>query len=162
VLQVTQTGVLSFGSLSKRSGMTGYRSGYIAGDASAIATMKRARPNFGVGSPDFVQAAATVAWSDDTHVAERRATFRAKRDRLAAFLTERGYSVSGSQGAIYLWVKVPVPDEAAFFARLLEHGIVVSPGESFGADGEGYFRLALVPSLPEIEQAIAVWEEIRL
>ena len=47
-----------------------------------------------------------------------------------------------------------------FFARLLEHGIVVSPGESFGAGGEGYFRLALVPTLEQIEQAIAVWERI--
>jgi succinyldiaminopimelate transaminase len=160
VLQVTQLGVLSVGSLSKRSGMTGYRSGYIAGDANVIATLKRARPNFGVASQNFVQAAATAAWSDDAHVAERRAIFGAKRDRLAAFLTGHGYDVSGSQGAIYLWVKVPSRDPETFFARLLEHGIVVSPGESFGAGGEGYFRLALVPSLAEIEQAIAVWERI--
>jgi LL-diaminopimelate aminotransferase len=170
VLQITQTGVLSFGSLSKRSGMTGYRSGYVAGDAKAIAALKQARPNFGVASQNFVQAAATVAWSDDAHVTERRAIFRAKRDRLLAFLVERGFVVSGSQGAIYLWVKVPPGDpearaprsaaERGFFARLLEHGIVVSPGESFGAGGEGYFRLALVPSLPEIEQAVAVWERM--
>src|SRR5207247_4828794 len=71
VLQVTQTGVLSVGSLSKRSGMTGYRSGYIAGDANVIATLKRARPNFGVASQNVVQAAATAAWSADAHVAER-------------------------------------------------------------------------------------------
>jgi LL-diaminopimelate aminotransferase len=161
VLQVTQTGVLSVGSLSKRSGMTGYRSGYIAGDAEVIAALKRARPNFGVASQNFVQAAATAAWSDDAHVAQRRAIFGAKRDRLAAFLTRHGYDVSGSQGAIYVWVKVPSPHSSeAFAARLLEHGIVVSPGESFGAGGEGYIRLALVPSLPEIEQAIAVWERI--
>jgi succinyldiaminopimelate transaminase len=160
VLQVTQTGVLSFGSLSKRSGMTGYRSGYIAGDAQAIAALKRARPNFGVASQDFVQAAATVAWSDDAHVAERRALFGAKRDRLVAFLTRHGYQVSGSQGAIYLWVEVPGRNPQASFARLLDNGIVVSPGESFGAGGEGYFRLALVPTLSEIEQAIAVWERL--
>ena len=42
--------------------------------------MKKARPNFGVGSPDFIQAAATAAWADDAHVAERRRGFRAKRD----------------------------------------------------------------------------------
>ena len=162
LLQITQTGVLSFGSLSKRSGMTGYRSGYIAGDAASIAALKRARPNFGVGSQDFVQAAAMVAWSDDTHVAERRATFRAKRDRLANYLTSRGYEVSGSQGAIYLWVKVPLANRDVFFARLLEHGIVVSPGESFGTGGEGFFRMALVPSLEQIESAISVWESITL
>jgi len=160
VLQVMQTGVLSFGSLSKRSGMTGYRSGYVAGDARTIAALKRARPNFGVASQNFVQAAAAAAWSDDAHVAERRAIFRAKRDRLVAFLAGRGYVVSGSQGAIYLWVKVPPGDPELFFTRLLEHGIVVSPGESFGAGGEGYFRLALVPSLPEIERAVGVWERM--
>jgi len=161
VLQVTQTGVLSIGSLSKRSGMTGYRSGYIAGDANVIAALKRARPNFGVASQNFVQAAASAAWSDDAHVAERRAIFGAKRDRLASFLNAHGYDVSGSQGAIYLWVKVPAnKNPEGFFARLLEHGIVVSPGESFGAGGQGYFRLALVPSLAEIEQAVAVWERI--
>jgi succinyldiaminopimelate transaminase len=157
ILQVTQTGVLSFGSLSKRSGMTGYRSGYIAGDAATISALKRARPNFGVGSQDFVQLAASAAWGDDAHVAERRAIFRAKRDRLASYLTSRGYEVSGSQGAIYLWVKVPTANREAFFARLLEHGIVVSPGESFGPGGEGYFRLALVPTLEQIEHAISVW-----
>jgi acetylornithine aminotransferase len=141
--------------------MTGYRSGYIAGDAEAIAALKRARPNFGVGSQDFVQAAATLAWADDAHVAERRGIFRAKRDRLAAFLSSCGYDVSGSQGAIYLWVRVPkAVDGQTFFARLLEHGIVVSPGESFGAGGEGYFRVALVPTLEQIEQAIAAWERI--
>jgi succinyldiaminopimelate transaminase len=161
ILQLTQTGVLSFGSLSKRSGMTGYRSGYIAGDAQVITALKRARPNFGVGSQEFVQAAATAAWGDDTHVAERRSVFRAKRDRLATYLTSRGYEVSGSQGAIYLWVKVPTPNRDAFFARLLEHGIVVGPGESFGAGGEGYFRLALVPTLEQIDRAIAAWDSIQ-
>jgi succinyldiaminopimelate transaminase len=162
LLQVTQTGVLSFGSLSKRSGMTGYRSGYIAGDPGVIAALRRARPNFGVGSPDFVQAAATAAWADDDHVSERRALFRAKRDRLASFLRSRGYEVSGSQGAIYLWVKVPVPNSELFFARLLEQGIVVSPGESFGPGGEGYFRMALVPTLEQIEHAIQAWGSIEV
>ncbi len=160
VLQVTDRGVLSFGSLSKRSGMTGYRSGYMVGDPDVIALLKRVRPNMGVGSPSFVQAAAAAAWSDDAHVAERRATFRAKRDRLVAFFARKGYEVADSSGGIYLWVRVPMANREAFFARLLEHGIVASPGESFGTGGEGYFRLALVPALPQIDRAIAVWDAI--
>jgi acetylornithine aminotransferase len=140
--------------------MTVYRSGYIAGDAGAIRLLKQARPHMGVASPVFVQAAATAAWNDDAHAAERRATFRAKRDRLVAFFHRRGYEVSGSRGAIYLWVKVPLPDRAAFFRALLERGIVVSPGEVFGEGGEGYFRVALVPTLDEIDRAISVWDTI--
>jgi succinyldiaminopimelate transaminase len=162
ILQITQTGVLSVGSLSKRSGMTGYRSGYIAGDASVIAVLKKARPNFGVASPNFVQAAAAAAWSDDAHVAERRAIFGAKRARLVSFLAGRGYTVTGSQGAIYVWSRVPDGPGPRFFEKLLERGIVVSPGESFGAGGEGFFRLALVPTLAEIDRALSVWETISL
>jgi succinyldiaminopimelate transaminase len=158
ILQVSQTGVLSVGSLSKRSGMTGYRSGYIAGDADVIAALKRARPSMGVGSPNFIQAAAAVAWSDDRHVAERRAIFRAKYARLVDFLEGRGYRVTDAQGAIYVWAEVPSP---GFFEALLEKGIVVSPGESFGLGGEGYFRLALVPTLDQIERAIRVWNTIQ-
>jgi aspartate/methionine/tyrosine aminotransferase len=55
-----------------------------------------------------------------------------------------------------------VPNADAFFTRLLEHGIVVSPGESFGDGGQGYFRIALVPTLDQIDRAIAVWETISL
>ncbi|MBI2755513.1 MAG: succinyldiaminopimelate transaminase [Chloroflexi bacterium] len=160
VLQVARQGVLAFGSLSKRSGMTGYRSGYIAGDPTAIAALKRTRPNMGVGSPNFVQAAAAAAWRDDAHVAERRALFRAKRDRMAQFLRSKGYEMSGSEGAIYLWVRVPSRDPQSFFRRLLEHGIVVSPGESFGPGGEGYFRVALVPTMTSIDRALSVWDAI--
>src|SRR5207237_3567543 len=120
--------VLSVGSLSKRSGMTGYRSGYIAGDARVIAILKKARPNFGVASPNFIQAAAAAAWSDDAHVAERRSIFGRKHDRLLEFLKGNGYEVTGSQGAIYLWVRVPPIDPQVFLGKLLEHGIVVSPG----------------------------------
>jgi succinyldiaminopimelate transaminase len=157
LLQVTQSGVLSVGSLSKRSGMTGYRSGYIAGDAGVIAALKRARPNMGVASQNFVQAAATAAWSDDRHVAERRAIFRAKYACLTDFLKSHGYRVTDSQGAIYVWAELP---DQGLLQRLLDNGILVSPGESFGGGGEGYFRLALVPSLEQIERAIRIWETI--
>lgn len=160
LLQVATAGVLSFGSLSKRSGMTGYRSGYIAGDAATIGLLKKARPNMGVASPVFVQAAAAAAWSDDAHVDERRRVFRAKRDRIVSFLEGKGYLVSGSSGAIYVWVRVPSEPPEVFFARLLELGIVVSPGEMFGRGGEGYFRIALVPMLAEIDRALAVWDTL--
>ena len=65
--------------------------------------------------------------------------------------------MTDSQGAIYVWVELPDQDLPR---ALLDKGIVVSPGASFGPGGEGYFRLALVPSLEQIERAIRVWETI--
>ena len=160
MLQVQVENVLAIHSCSKRSGMTGYRSGFVAGDADLVAILKRLRSHPGVASPDFVSAAATAAWGDDAHAAERRAIFARKRELFLAFFQERGLEVHGSEATLYLWVKVPSGLDAAGYAlRLLEAGIVVAPGTSFGA-GEGYVRVALVPTLDECGQAIEAWRKV--
>ena len=71
--------------------------------------------------------------------------------------------VLGSQATIYLWIKVPGDgDDEAFAARLMQHGVVVSPGRMFGVDGagHGYVRLALVPSLAEIHAACTLLRKV--
>ncbi len=161
MLELQLENVLAVHSLSKRSGMTGYRSGFTAGDADLVAILKRARSHPGVASPDFVSAAAVAAWSDDAHPAERREIFRAKRDRFLAFFREHGLSCDGSEATLYLWVRVPEGHgSASYAAALLEEGIVVAPGTAFGA-GEGYVRVALVPTLAECDEAIAAWRKVR-
>ncbi|MDA3961884.1 MAG: succinyldiaminopimelate transaminase [Planctomycetota bacterium] len=158
LLQVTKEGILVFGSCSKRSGMTGYRSGFIAGDAELIASFRRWRAAMGVGSPTFIEAAATVAWGDDAHPAERRAIFSAKRALLCAGLAERGIDILPSEAGLYIWATVPSNGDAdAYAARCLDAGIVISPGGFFGNGGDGFFRLALVPSLSDCERALAIW-----
>ena len=147
-------GVLVFLSLSKRSGMTGYRSGAIVGDAAAIAGLRRLRTATGTASPEFVQAAAVAAWSDDEHAAVRREVFAAKRAVLRTAFEKLGMDVVASQAGLYIWVRTP--DDVATTDRLLEAGVVVSPGRFFGDGGEGYLRLALVPTLEECEQAVEV------
>lgn len=147
-------GVLAFFSCSKRSGMTGYRTGAIVGDAAAIAAIKSLRSSVGVASPEFVQRAAAAAWSDDTHVEERRRIFTAKRRVLRTKLEEDGIRVVGSEAGLYLWVAVE--DDVIATKRLLEQGVVVSPGRAFGPGGEGHIRLALVPSVEECAAAAEV------
>jgi succinyldiaminopimelate transaminase len=144
-------GVLSYLSCSKRSGMTGYRAGAIVGDAEAIEALRRLRTATGTAPPEFTQAAATAAWSDDVHATERRALFAKKRALLRKAFEKVGLEVVASDAGLYLWVRVPDDLDAA--ARLLEWRIVVSPGRAFGPGGEGYLRLALVPALEECEQA---------
>jgi succinyldiaminopimelate transaminase len=154
VLQVADAGIsgaLVYLSLSKRSGMTGYRSGAIVGDADAISALKSLRETTGTASPDFVQAAAVAAWSDDGHAAERRTLFTAKRRILERAFIELGMEIVASRAGLYLWVRVG--DDLAVTDRLLDSGIVVSPGRYFGEGGEGFIRLALVPTLEECEEA---------
>ncbi len=144
-------GVLVYLSLSKRSGMTGYRSGAIVGDAEAIRALRALRSTTGTASADFVQDAAIAAWSDDGHAADRRAVFTAKRRILERAFAEVGMEVVGSRAGLYLWVHVG--DDLAVTDRLLDAGIVVSPGRFFGEGGEGFIRLALVPALDDCEAA---------
>lgn len=147
-------GALSYLSLSKRSGMTGYRSAAIVGDAEGIAALKDLRTSTGTASPEFVQKAAITAWKDDDHVAERRAIFAAKRAILRTAFEDTGHEVVASKAGIYIWARVG--DDVAVAERLLTRGIVVSPGRAFGAGGEGFVRLALIPTLDETQQATEV------
>jgi len=147
-------GALSYLSLSKRSGMTGYRSAVIVGDAEGIAILKDLRTATGTASPEFVQEAAITAWDDDDHVAERRAIFAAKRAILRTAFEDTGHQVVASKAGIYIWARVG--DDVAVAERLLAQGIIVSPGRAFGVGGEGFLRLALTPTLEETEQATEV------
>lgn len=151
------TGVISYLSLSKRSGMTGYRSAAMVGDSRAIRALTSLRTSTGTAPPEFTQMAAVAAWSDDAHVGERRRIFSEKRAILREVFARTGYRIAASDAGLYLWVEVG--DDLETTLRLLERGVVVSPGRAFGAGGEGYIRLALVPSPEECKQAVEVLEE---
>ena len=148
--------VLVFQTLSKRSSMTGYRSGFVAGPPEAIAALKAYRPNAGTAPQEFVQRASVVAWNDERHVVETRARYAAKRDVLIPAIESRGWEIVASEATMYLWVAAP--DGTA--ERLLERGIVVSPGAMFGPSGAGYIRFALVPTLDECARAAAILAEL--
>ena len=161
ILEVTKERTLAFCSLSKRSGMTGYRSAIMAGDSELIAALKKLRPSIGVATQTFVQDAATAAWNDDVHAEERRLIFGEKRALFTNFLRRAGLEFLPTDASFYLWVMVPeafAGDDEAYALRLMDEGIIVAPGRSFGTGGEGYVRVALVPGLEECRKAIERWE----
>lgn len=160
LLNVMRENALVVHSLSKRSGMTGFRSGFIAGDPRLIAALKKMRPSVGVASPDFVQAAAEAAWDDDAHVDERRRVFQAKRAKVLALCGALGLEPLDAAAGLYVWIRAPQGHTAVTYAdRLLEGGVVVTPGESFGATGAGWFRVALVPLLADMDGALEAWRQ---
>jgi len=146
------TSVAVFNTLSKRSSMPGYRSGFVAGDPELIALLKRYRPNIGVAPQAFIQHAAAAAWQDDAHVEEIRAGYRRKRDILLPVLHARGLRHAGGDASFFLWLDAGA-DADALAARLLDGGVILAPGSFFGPSGEGYLRLALVPTLAACERA---------
>lgn len=161
VLEARDRGnVAAFNTLSKRSSMTGYRSGFIAAERELIAALKQFRPSVGTAPQEFVQRASIVAWNDEEHVERTRAAYRRKREALIPTLERKGIRSVGGAATMYLWLEVPggEPSEA-FAARLLEHGLIVSPGTFFGPAGEGYWRLALVPTEDECRRAATILED---
>jgi succinyldiaminopimelate transaminase len=163
ILEITKERTLAFCSLSKRSGMTGYRSAMMAGDSELIAALKKLRPSIGVATQSFVQDAATAAWSDDAHVEERRRVFDEKRRLFTDFFGRAGLEHLPTDASFYLWVAVPevfAGDDEAYALRLMDEGIIVAPGRSFGAGGGGYVRVALVPGVEECRRAIRLWEAL--
>ena len=146
------SGVVVFNTLSKRSSMPGYRSGFMAGDPALIALLKRYRPNVGTAPQEFIQRAAVAAWSDEQHVEQVRASYRAKRDVLLEVLAAHGLRSAGGEATFFLWLDAG-PGADALAERLTEDGIVLAPGSFFGPAGAGYLRLALVPPLAECERA---------
>jgi succinyldiaminopimelate transaminase len=161
-LEVRELGnICVFNTLSKRSSMTGYRSGFVAGDAELIRALKQFRPSVGTAPQEFVQLASVVAWEDEEHVERARDAYRRKREVLVAVLEGKGIRVAGGSATMYLWLEVPDGDRSDEFAeRLLEHGLVVSPGSFFGPAGEGYWRMALVPTEDECRRAAAILERV--
>lgn len=151
--------VIAFFSLSKRSGLTGFRTGFMAGDARFIKAHLRARANMGQGNPDFVQAAAITAWTDDEHVEVRRKIFQERLDIACARLRLLGLVDQTPQATFYLWCRLPSgwTDDRNFCIRLAERGVICSPSSWLGSVS-GYFRMAMVPDVDATCAAIDILE----
>ena len=115
--------VVVFHSLSKRSNLPGLRSGFAAGGAGAIAQMKQLRNYAGAPLALPLQAVAARAWSDEDHVEENRALYRAKYAMADEILgAVPGYAAP--QAGFFLWL--PVDDgEAAALKLWRETGVRV-------------------------------------
>ena len=161
LLEFGRQGCLAMHSLSKRSGMTGYRSGFVAGDPEVVAEYRRFRSGMGVAPTLPAQAAAEAAWADWDHVVERQQCFARKRDILLAMFERLGLAVYPGTAGLFLWVSVPERQTDVEYAEnLLRRGIVVSPGSFFGSGQDRFVRLALVPSVDECRRAAEIWPRL--
>jgi succinyldiaminopimelate transaminase len=136
------TGLLAVHSLSKRSNLAGYRAGFVTGDPTLVARLLEVRKHAGMIVPAPVQAAMVAALDDDAHVEVQRARYAARRARLRPALEAAGFRVEHSEAGLYLWA---TRDEDCWdsVTWLAERGILVAPGEFYGAAGRRHVRVAL-------------------
>jgi succinyldiaminopimelate transaminase len=146
-------GVLALHSLSKRSNLAGYRAGFAAGDATAVAAIIEARKHIGLLVPSPVQAALVAALGDVAHVAEQKKRYAVRRKQLKQAVEKAGFRVEHSEAGLYLWC---TRDEACWdtVEALAAVGILAAPGEFYGAAGARYVRLALTATDDRIAAAV--------
>lgn len=150
-------GVLAVHSLSKRSNMAGFRIGFVAGDAELVGYLGEVRKHAGMMSAAPTQAAAVAALGDDAHVDEQRARYARRRAAALPALERFGLVHDGGPSTFYLWLRSAHDDAAdgwAIAARLARAGVLVAPGDLYGAAGGRHVRLALTLTDAQVEQMI--------
>ena len=143
-------GLLVLYSLSKQSNLAGYRAALIYGDPALVAPIVTARKHSGLMVPTPVQHAMALALGDTEHVSAQRSVYEARRRLLLEALTRAGLDVDPASAAgLYLWVADPgAPQDS--WARL---GILVAPGDFYGAAARGRVRVALTATDERIAAA---------
>lgn len=139
-------------SLSKQSNMAGYRTAFIAGCRTVIGRITTVRKHAGLMLPQPLQAAMIVALRDDVHVAEQKARYRARRERLKPALEAAGFRVDRSEAGLYLWA-TEGRDAWDSIGRLADLGIVAGPGHFYGMHHPEHVRLSLTATDDRIEAA---------
>ena len=150
---------IEFGSLSKTFNMTGYRIGYAVGDPTLIAGLKKVKSQIDSGTPKFIQKAVAVALGEyngpsrPKMVQDSVDVYRRRRDIIVKGLRELGFDVKLPKGTFYLFFNVG-GSSIDFANKMLDVGVVVTPGIGFGQNGEGFVRLALTQPENRIEEAL--------
>jgi LL-diaminopimelate aminotransferase len=152
-------------SLSKTFNMTGWRIGFAAGCPEAVAALGRVKSNIDSGVFQAVQLAAVEAldkYEQDVKVV--RELYQRRRDVLAEGLESLGIEFQKPKATFYIWAKVPSGyTSEEFVAMLLDKaGIMSSPGNGYGPEGEGYFRMAMIVDEARMKEAVERMGRIKL
>lgn len=147
---------IEFNSLSKTFNMAGCRIGYVVGNPQALQILAslKSHMDYGVFLP-IQKAAVAALTSDFSMLAEQKTIYEDRRNTLIEGLNQGGWEVKTTPATMFIWTKIPKGWTSRQFAfELLEQaGVAVVPGDAFGAQGEGYVRIALVQPSERLAEA---------
>ncbi|WP_027179242.1 LL-diaminopimelate aminotransferase [Maridesulfovibrio bastinii] len=149
---------IEFHSLSKTYNMTGWRIGMAVGNETLVAGLGKIKENCDSGIFQAVQEAGIEALKHgEPYVKEFRQIYKERRDYVIDALRNINISCRVPEASIYVWANTPKGyTSAEFVSKLLrETGVVVTPGNGFGAPGEGYFRISLTVDTDRLKEAVS-------
>jgi aspartate/methionine/tyrosine aminotransferase len=154
ILEHGVDGLIAVHSLSKRSNLAGLRAGFYAGDPGLVHYLSEVRKHAGFMTPGPVQAVAATVLGDDAHVDEQRSRYAERLDFFRDVLGRAGIKCDLPGGSFYLWAEAPDGDAWAATEMLArEGGVLVSPGDFYGAAGANHLRVAMVQPMPRLQLA---------
>jgi len=148
---------IEFGSLSKPFNMTGWRIGWAVGRPDVIEALGRIKSNLDSGVFQAVQVAAIKALTGPLNCLEElRGIYQERRDMVIETLNAMGWSLEKPKGSFYIWVPVPEGFTSAEFCELVleKAGVIITPGNGYGENGEGYFRISLTIATDRLKEAL--------
>jgi LL-diaminopimelate aminotransferase len=149
---------IEFHSLSKSYNMTGWRIGMAVGNTVLIDALRRMKSNLDSGIPQAIQYMAITAFEGPQDcIEEHNHIYQRRRDKVVKTLNALGIQAKPPKASLYIWAKVPQGYTSTEFADdLLEQvNIVVTPGNGYGPNGEGYIRLSLTISDEMLDKGLA-------
>lgn len=148
---------IEFHSLSKSYNMTGWRVGFVVGSAHGIKGLGQVKTNLDSGVFKAIQRAAIAAYSTgEEELQAVMSVYQNRRDIIVKGLQSLGWPIEPPKATLYVWARVPQGYSSAEFVTLLldKCGIIVPPGNGYGAAGEGFFRIALTVADERMHEAI--------
>jgi LL-diaminopimelate aminotransferase len=148
---------VEFHTLSKTYNMAGWRVGFVVGNTDIIQGLRTLKTNLDYGIFAAIQTAAQTALElPDSYIKEVQQRYCQRRDFLVKGLNELGWNIKPSKATMYLWVPTPSGISSGDFAMnvLQNTGVVVTPGNAFGAGGEGYVRISLIADCDRLGEAL--------
>ena len=148
---------IEFYSHSKSYNMTGWRVGFVCGNADAVKALGTIKNNIDSGTFKAIQEAATAAFTvDEKYINDLNKMYQERRDAAEEGFRELGWDIKPSKATFYLWLPVPhgMTSEEFVTVMLEKAHVVVPPGNGYGKYGEGYFRVALTKDVETIKECI--------
>ena len=151
--------VAEFHSFSKTFNMTGDRIGFVVGNEKIVSGLKKGKSQIDSGTPMYLQAAAVAALESyegktpPSEVRENMKEYERRRDVLCDGLKKLGFDAEKPKATFYFWLPIE-GSSSEFCKKLLDVGVVITPGIGFGDAGEGFVRFALTQPIPRIKEAL--------
>ncbi len=167
ILQISLNHV-EINSASKMFNMTGFRCGWIAGNSEIIEGLRKIKSQIDSGGPIFIQKAVIKGLNEYKSekkpeiVQKNMDIYQKRRDVLIKGLNDLGWKTEKPKATFYVWTELPEgeSDSMEFVKKLINIGVIITPGIGFGEYGEGFVRFALTQPVDKIKEALERIEKI--